>query len=69
MLNPAGNKAKYLISYKSLNPTSFIHDNLSSKAQSQGEAGFKQPHNMWDKLVSYVAAKESGILMNDDLDE
>lgn len=51
------NKRKNLLTYKSLNPTSFIHDNLAVEVEET------RGKDMWSKLVSYVAAKESGILV------
>ena len=48
-------KRKFFVTYKSLNPTTFIHGNLSSESLS----------NMWDKLTSYAVAKESGFIVNE----
>lgn len=49
-LNQCINKQKHFLTYKKLNPTSFIHDNLAIQSISS-------PEDMWANLVSYVTAK------------
>lgn len=52
------NKQRHFLTYKKLNPTSFFHENLGIQSASSAE-------DMWSNLVSYVTAKDSGIIIND----